>query len=298
VQQDLESKRNSRFDGLVNIGIDETSYKKGHKYLTVVLNHDNGEVVWAHQGHGKTILTQFFKSLTDEQRRSICVITGDGARWITECAEEFCPSAKRLLDNFHIVAWATSALDEVRKRIWNETRKAEGADKKKRGRGRPKLGDEKPVSKASEVKGARFAILKNPEDLTGNQQVKLEMIAGEHSELYRGYLLKERLRLLLKMTADEAVEELEDWLSWAQRCRIPEFVELSKKIRRHKERIVETVASGMSNARVEAINNKIKVTIRMSYGFRNIDNLIAMIYLRCSSLPFALPGRKPLLVTT
>jgi transposase len=70
-------------------------------------------------------------------------------------------------------------------------------------------------------------------------------------------------------------------------------VELYKKIKRHKERILETIASGMSNARVEAINNKIKVTSRMAYGFRNIDNLIAMIYLRCSSLTVVFPGRKP-----
>jgi transposase len=84
-----------------------------------------------------------------------------------------------------------------------------------------------------------------------------------------------------------------EWLTSACRSRIPEIVELSKKIRRHRERIIDTVASGLSNARVEAINNKIKVTIRMSYGFRNMDNLIALIYLRCSNLPLCLPGRRP-----
>lgn len=292
VEKDLRTKRASRFDNLVNIGIDETSYRKGHRYLTVVVNHDTAEVIWVHKEHGKSVLTEFFKSLTEEQRASIKVVTGDGASWITDCVTEFCPGATRLLDAFHIVAWATDELDNVRKRIWNEVRKEEGKTKKRRGR--PKKGEEVPASKAGEVKGSRFALLKNPEDLTQNQQAKLEMITGEHDELYRAYLLKERLRLLLKMSADEAAIELDGWIAWAQRCRIPEFVELSKKIRRHKKRIIDTVASGMSNARVEGFNNKIKVITKRAYGFRNIDNLIAMIYLCCSNLPFALPGRRPI----
>jgi transposase len=292
VEADLRSRRASRFDGLINIGIDETSYRKGHKYLTVVVNHDTSEVIWVHKKHGKEVLTEFFESLSEEQRASIKIVTGDGASWITDCVSVFCPDATRLLDAFHIVAWATDELDNVRKRIWNEVRKDEAKTKEGRRRGRPKKGEEGHKDKAGEVKGSRFALLKNPEDLTRNQQAKLEMVAGEHDGLYRAYLLKERLRLLLKMSADEATAELDGWIAWAQRCRIPEFVKLSKKIRRHRQRIIDTVASGMSNARVEGINNKIKVITKRAYGFRNIDNLIAMIYLCCSNLPFALPGRK------
>mgnify|MGYP003232279238 FL=1 len=67
--------------------------------------------------------------------------------------------------------------------------------------------------------------------------------------------------------------------------------ELSKKIRRHKEAIIRSVELGISNARVEAVNNKIKLAVRMGYGFRNIDNLIALVMLRCSNLPITLPGR-------
>jgi len=291
VEKDERARRPSPYDGLVSIGIDETSYRKGHKYITVVVNHDTGAVIWAAKGFGKKVLTKFFKKLTEEQRASIKAVTGDGAGWITECVEEFCPNAKRLLDAFHIVGWATDALDCVRCRIWNDLRKLEKIQK--RGKGRPKKGEEPAPSPAKVVKGARYALLKNPEDLTQNQQVKMEMLAAENGEMYRGYKLKERLRLLLKMTADEAEEELMSWLASACRCRIPEFVELSKKIRRHKERIIDTIASGLSNARVEAVNNKIKLTIRGAYGFKNIDNLIAMVMLRCSNLPFTLPGRMP-----
>jgi transposase len=112
--------------------------------------------------------------------------------------------------------------------------------------------------KAGEVKGSRFAILRNPENLTDSQQAKLEMLATENTELYRAYIYKERLRLPLKLEPGDAAVELESWLSGACRSCISEIVELSKKIRRHKARIIDTMASGLSSARMEAINNKIK----------------------------------------
>ena len=135
-------------------------------------------------------------------------------------------------------------------------------------------------------------MLKNPEDLSESQVAKIEMLALQNPQTHKGYILKERLRLLLKMDVESAAVELKGWLSCACHSRIPEFVELSRKIRRHSQRILDTIRLGFSNARVEAINNKIKVTIKMGYGFRNIDNLIALIMLRCSGLPFILPGRR------
>ena len=117
------------------------------------------------------------------------------------------------------------------------------------------------------------------------------MIIKSDPKLYRAYLLKEKLRLCFHHTADEAAVELDQWLKWAQRCRIPEFVELGRKIKRHKPAILNSFKYRLSNARIEAINNKIKVTIRMGYGFRNIDNLIALVRLKCSGEKFNLPGR-------
>ena len=93
----------------VHIGIDETSYRKGHKYITVVVNHDTNTVVWVADGHGKSVLEQFYKSLTDEQLASIKVVTGDGARWITDCVNEFNPDCERCVDPFHVVEWAMDA---------------------------------------------------------------------------------------------------------------------------------------------------------------------------------------------
>lgn len=101
----LEASMPSMFDGLTAIGVDETSYRKGHTYITVVVDHECKRVIWAHDGHGKEILDLFFQRLTPEQRASIRIVTGDGARWIDSSVAEHCPNAERVLDSFHIVSW-------------------------------------------------------------------------------------------------------------------------------------------------------------------------------------------------
>ncbi|WP_146143681.1 transposase, partial [Bifidobacterium callitrichos] len=133
VADDLRAEQGAGlFDRLRSIGVDETSYRKGHKYMTVVVDHDRGRVVWMHQGHGEKVFDLFFRTLTEAQRASIRVITGDGARWIDECAFRWCPQAERILDGFHIVSWATDALDKVRTAAWREARKQGVAKKGKK----------------------------------------------------------------------------------------------------------------------------------------------------------------------
>jgi len=128
VQKSLEDEQPSRFDNLVKIGIDETSYKKGHKYMTVIVNHETGHLIWAKKGHGKEVLSEFFKTLTPEQRANIKFVTADGARWIADCVKDYCPNAERCIDPFHVVAWANDCLDEVRKQAIRQAKKeaAEG----------------------------------------------------------------------------------------------------------------------------------------------------------------------------
>lgn len=299
--KDLEPDLSKRLDNLVNIGIDETSYKKGHKYITVIVNHDTNTVVWAHEGHGKTILEQFYKLLTKEQRESIKVVTGDGARWITECVEEYTPNCERCVDPFHVVEWAMEAVDEVRKEAWREAQEnvKDQSKKLQRKKGRPRKEDTESQKltelkrNAREIKGSGFALGKAPENLTNNQQIMLKMIAENNPKLYRAYLRKEELRLLLKSNnVEEAEELLKSWLWKASHSRIPAIIELSKKIRRHKEHILNTIRLGMSNARIEATNNKIKLVIRKAYGFRNLQNMLDMVYMICSNLTIPLPNRK------
>lgn len=159
-------------------------------------------------------------------------------------------------------------------------------------RGRPRKGEGKPESKADATKGSRYSVLKNPEDLTESQAIELERAARENKPLYRAYLLKERLRDVFKAKdADTAKGLPEGRPKSACHSANAEIRELSKRVRRHKGAIIRAVELGVSNARIEATDNKIKAIVRMAYGFRNIDNLIALVMLKCSRMPVRLPGR-------
>jgi transposase len=216
VHDDIKENRSSLFDGLTCIGIDETNYKKGHKYMTVIVNHTTGKLIWAAKGHGKTVLDQFFALLTPAQRAGIKHVTADGARWIAESVAEWCPNAERSIDTFHVVQWATDTLDEVRRAAWREAKDVAKSDKTKRGRGRPKKGDEPmKANPVKDVKGARYPLSKNPENLSGAQEATIELIAKSNQKLYRAYLLKEKLRLVFKHSLEDAKRELGEWIQWA-----------------------------------------------------------------------------------
>lgn len=277
VYDELLGKAPNPFDHLVKIGIDETSYKKGHKYITVVVNHETNAVIWAGIGRDIKTLTQFFELLTPEQRASIECVTADGARYIRTCIEMYCPNAERCVDPFHVVGWAQEVLDKLRRKAWSG---AKSVDNKEGASAKTK----------HQPKTNKYALLKNPENLTANQQDQLELLEKANPVLYRAYLLKEGLRLALKNGIETIERALDAWLSWSQRCRIPEFRELREKIKRHREAIIATARHGLSNARIEATNNKIKLIIRRSYGFRNSGSMIAMIMLCCSEMKPALFG--------
>ena len=302
VYAELEAARGaSRFDGVRRIGIDETSYKKGHKYVTVVVDHDRGCLIWAHEGTGKDVLNLFLDELTREQRRAIEVVTADGARWIRQLVKRRCPNARWVMDPFHVVQWMNDALDAVRCEEWNAARAAARAARPRPEgkRGRPAKGELPPEEvraleeEAASIKGSRYALVKNPEDLTDGQRARLEALkkrAG--SRLVRAWELKEDLRAVFRAAdGSEAAELLDDWMHRAAYCKIAKVVAVEKKVRRRRDDIIAAVELGISNGRVEAINNKIKVTVRMGYGFRNTDNLVALLMLRCGDCQPQLPGR-------
>lgn len=299
VWHELEPDVKRRFDGLVRIGVDETSYRKGHTYITVVVNHDTNTVVWAHKGYGKEVLDLFFGELAEEQRASIRVVSGDGATWITESMTASCPNAVRCVDPFHVVEWANAALDLIRRGAWRRARdKLEELVRKAGGHGTSEAGvdpsaveDIRKAKRAAEqIKNSRYALGKNPENLTARQAEKLSMIQAEDGPLARAHALKEQLRLIFKLKDPQLAEEyLDKWILRAQRSRVPEIVELQRKIRRNRESILNSIRYGVSNARIEATNNKIKLLIRVAYGFRNIDTMISLIMLFCSAIEIPLP---------
>ncbi|MGC8628448.1 MAG: ISL3 family transposase [Acidimicrobiales bacterium] len=267
-------RRLDPLDGLRRIGIDEVSYKKGHRYLIVIVDHDSGRLVWAAPGRDKKTLNAFFDALGKSRSARLREVSADGAEWITDVVRSRCLNARMNMDAFHVVQWATDALGEARREVWNHARR-EAGDK----------------ALAAELKGCRYALWKNPENLTGRQKNKLAWVARTNNRLYRAYLLKEELRLVIKLKGEEGVALLKHWLAWAARCRIPAFVELGEKVRRHRRAIEESLRSETSNALVESTNTKIRVLTRVAFGFRSPEALIAMAMLSVGGVCPSLPGR-------
>ena len=262
------------FDGLRRIGIDEISYKRGHRYLTVVVDHDTGRLVWAAKGHDKKTLEGFFDLLGEGRCAEVRLVSADAADWIGDVVRDRCANATICLDAFHIVKWCTEALDEVRRETWNEARRAGMR------------------AHARDLKGARYALWKNPEDLTVRQKAKLAWVASVNRRLYRAYLLKEQLRAVIAVKGVRALVMLEEWLGWAARCRIPAFVELGRRIRKHLAGIEAALLHNLSNALVESTNTKLRVLTRMAYGFREPEHLIALALLDRGGYCPSLPGRS------
>ncbi len=292
VWDDVEALHD-RFAGLRRIGIDEISYKRGHRYLTIVVDHDSGRLVWAGVGRNEATLEKFFELLGPDRCAQITHVSADGADFIATIVAETCPSAVRVADPFHVVKWATEALDEVRRTAWSEAR-ALARSEPKRSRGRPRAdAPPRPGSqRATALKGTRYALWKNPENLSDNQQTKLAWIAATDPKLYRAYLLKEGLRTIFSMPHDAAIEALEKWISWAHRCRIPSFVKLAKSIVKHKATILAAIEHNLSNGLIESTNTKIRLLTRVAFGFKSPDALIALALLSLGGHRPALPGRQ------
>ncbi len=261
------------FANLTRIGIDEISYKKGHKYLIVIVDHDTGNLVWARAGRDMKTLTAFFDLLGEERCNKIRLISADGAEWIANVVKAKCKNATLCMDPFHVVKWCTDALDEVRRDVWNAARR----------------GGMKAL--AGDLKGARFALWKNPEDLTEKQKAKLSWVAKTNKQLYRAHLMKEQLRLVFKLRGERGIALLKEWLAWACRSQIPAFVELAKSIRTHRKAIEAALTHGLTNARVESVNTKIRLLQRIAFGYRDPEALIAMAMLDLGGCCPELPGR-------
>ena len=301
VRKYLEPNPENRLDGLVDIGIDETSFRKGHDYITTVIDHRRNIIVWAAEGHSIETLSKFFELLTPEQRASIQTVTGDGAKWIDTCIAKYIPHATRVIDAFHVVGWAQEALDKLKRDRWRDALQGlrELQADAQRKRGRPSLEDSATTkalneakAKVNNIKGSTYALGKAPENLTEKQKQKLEFIANTDKQLFRAYELKEQLRLILHSESVlEAKAELDSFFWRATHSRIPYFKELAYKTRRHEDHILNTIETGLSNARVESYNNKIKLFIRKAYGFRNIESMIDLIMLGCSNIFIPLPNR-------
>jgi transposase len=278
-----------RLDGLRRVGIDEVSYRKGQKYLTVVVDHDSGNLVWAEPGRDAATVGRFFDALGSDRAKKLTHVSADGAAWISNVVRQRAPQAVLCADPFHVVSWATKCLDEVRRETWNIARRTAGGTQqigdRAGGRYNASRGDAKTIA------NSRWALWKNPEDLTVKQATQLAWIATSSPRLHRAYLLKEGLRHVFKLGGHAGKHALTAWLAWAQRCRIDVFVELGRRIKRHLPTIHATLDHGLTNARIEAANTKIRLITRIAYGFKSPDALIALAMLTLGGYRPPLPGR-------
>lgn len=283
VSADVDA-RVDRLEGLTRIGIDEISYKRGQRYLIVVVDHDSGRLVWASPGRDSATMHTFFDALGDDRCAALTHVSADMAAWIARVVADRAPNAVRCADAFHVVHWAMESLDVERRRAWNEA-----AGRRRTGTARYRVtggGDSKKVRRA------RFALWKNNDDLTEKQRHQLDWIAQTDPRLWRAYLLKEALRYVFAVKGDDGKEALDRWIDWARRSRLPAFVELQQRITANRAAIDATLDCGLSNALIESTNTKIRLLTRVAFGFHGPEPVIALAMLALGAHPPRLPGRN------
>ena len=259
-----------RLDGLVMIGCDEISYRRHERYLTSIVDHDTGAIVWCSPGRNYATLQAFFAEL-GERRHSIQAVSIDMSGGYEKAIREAVPDAQIAFDPFHVCRLASRATDQVRRDEWNRHERSHTAE----GRW---------------IKHTRWSLLKAPENQTIRQLAKLHEVSQANRSLYRAFLLREELRLLYHLPDPTlAPAHLDAWLAWASRSRLDPFVRLARTIRRHREGILAAIELGISNGRLEGLNSRIRLISHRSFGFHSAHPLIALVYLCCSGIVIDLP---------
>lgn len=252
-----------RLDGLVNIGIDEIAYRKGHRYLTVVINHDTGLVVWAREGRDSATLAAFFDELGPERAARIAKVSADGAEWIWSAVTAHAPHAIPCLDLFHLIQWAGDMVDKVRRRT---------------------------VATHGGRKGAMWAVRKTHTDQSPEQRGIVEQLREDNRELYEAYMLKEQLRDAIRATEGRRFVLLTGAQAWARDSDVPEIAVLGRTLERYNARIRNALRHNLTNARTEATNTHLRALTKRAYGFHTPEALIAMAELTrggaCPELPW------------
>ena len=269
-----------RLDGLLRIGVDEISWRKHHKYLTLVVDHDRAQVVWGAAGKDSATLDKFFDELGAERSAAIQAVSMDlGPAYLKSVtAEGHAPQAVVCADVFHLVKLVGDALDEVRRDLWQQLRR---------------LPDERY---ARDFKGARWALLKNPGDLTDTQAAQLAKLKRNRGGIWRAYEMKEQFRAVFAgdLEPAEATALLDRWIARASRSRLDPFVKAARTMRDRRGIIVNAIENGISNGRVEGLNTKVRLLIRRAYGFHSAEAALALVMLACGPIDLKLPHEQTL----
>lgn len=259
-----------RLANLRVLGVDELSYRKHHKYVTIITDHESGKVVWAREGKNAATLDAFFAELGTERCAQLSTVTLDMSQAYIASVKAHAPWAQIVFDRFHVQRLAHDALDQVRRALV-----AQNEDPEQR----------------RVLKRTRFVLQKNPDNLSSLERRKLADIQAKNKPLYRAYLLKDSLAAILdRRQYYVARDQLDGWLAWASRSRLAPFVRVARTIRKHLHGILGYLNTGLSNGRAEGLNGKVRVITRRAYGLHSAQSLIAMLFL-CCSLPRLTPIR-------
>ncbi len=260
----------TRFDGVVHIGVDEISYRRGHRYLTVVVCHDTGRVVWVEEGRSVETLRHFFREIGPERCAQMEAVSMDMTPIYREAAREMVPQAVICLDPFHAMKWVNEALDLV----YRDT---------------PTKGLKETFS-GFEWRRTRTALRTGAEHLNEDQQGRVKRLRRRRYRLWRAWELKEQFRDLYRVVEpDDARAYLKAWCTAALRSRIRPFRSLVRRIRKHFDGIVAAVEWGLSNSRVEGTNGKIRLINNRAHGHQSAAGLIGAIYLNLGGITIKLP---------
>ena len=251
-----------RLKGLRRIAVDEISFRKRHRYITVVTDHDSGDVIWVAEGKSSEVLKSFFNEIGPEACEAIEIVTIDMSAAYRKAILESLPNAQIVYDHFHIAKLANEALNEVRRELVRE------ADDKQ---------------KAAEIKGTMWPLLHRIENAT---EKHLEVInrLRPTEPLGRGYLLKESLLDTLRGIHEDSRDAMSRWLGWAARSKLKPFVKLGRTIRKHLDGVLAVISERISNGLAEGTNNKIRLLSHRAYGFHSAGPLIATIFLCCGGI--------------
>jgi transposase len=267
-----------RLDNLFVAGVDEVSWRKGHAYLTLVSNHATGKFVWGQEGKDTATLDCFFDELGEERSAAITALSMDMGPAYDKSAkkEGHAVNAVICYDPFHVVKLVSDALDKVRRSVWQDLRK---------------LPDQQA---ARRFKGARWALLKNPGDLTDDQAATLRKLKRRGGDLWRAYALKEALRAIFAgdLDEDEVSMLLDRFCSRASRSGLKPFVTAAKTIRKRKEGILAAIRLGVNNARHEGLNRRVRLIVNRAYGFHSANAALGLIMLTLGPIEHVLPHER------
>jgi transposase len=251
------------FDDLRRIGVDELSYRRHHEYITIVIDHDNGRVIWARPGKNAATLAAFFRELGPERCAKLERVSIDMSVAYENAVRAFAPTAEIVFDRFHVQRLVHDALDEVRRA---EVRAAV------------------EVRERRKLKNTRFALHRRPWNRTDADRAKLSELQHANRRIYRAYMLKEGLAAVLDGDAGPAETKLREWIRWARRSQLAPFARAAATIRARIYGVLAYCETHLTNAAVEGTNGKIRTITRRSFGFHSSSSLISLLFLCCTGI--------------